>query len=71
MKKELGSVTCIVIAHRLSTIRDSDNIIVMEHGKIVEQGSHEFLLKNYPNGTYSDLVREELKTDKVGGAEFN
>lgn len=71
MKKELGSVTCIVIAHRLSTIRDSDNIIVMEHGQIVEQGSHEFLLKNYPNGTYSDLVREELKTDKVGGAEFN
>lgn len=67
MKKQLGSVTCIVIAHRLSTIRDSDKIIVMEHGQIVEQGSHEFLVKNYPNGTYNGLIQEELKTDKVGG----
>lgn len=36
MKKQLGSVTCIVIAHRLSTIRDSDKIIVMKQGQIAE-----------------------------------
>jgi ABC-type multidrug transport system fused ATPase/permease subunit len=63
MKKQLGTVTCIVIAHRLSTIRDSDKIIVMKQGKIVESGSHEFLVQNYPNGTYSSLIKEELKTD--------
>jgi ABC-type multidrug transport system fused ATPase/permease subunit len=67
MKKQLGSVTCIVIAHRLSTIRDSDKIIVMKQGQIVESGSHEFLVQNYPNGIYSNLIQEELKTDIVGG----
>ena len=36
--------TSLVIAHRLSTIIDSDNIIVMNHGEIVEQGSHQQLL---------------------------
>jgi ATP-binding cassette subfamily B protein len=36
--------TSLVIAHRLSTIVDSDNIIVMSHGKIVEQGDHKSLI---------------------------
>ena len=36
--------TSFVIAHRLSTIRDADTILVMEHGHIVEQGSHDELL---------------------------
>ena len=36
--------TSFVIAHRLSTIRDADTILVMEHGQIVEQGSHDELL---------------------------
>ncbi len=45
--------TSIVIAHRLSTIRDSDLIVVMDHGKIVESGSHEELLER--RGKYYDL----------------
>lgn len=40
IRKELGSVTTVVIAHRLSTIKDSDKIIVMNKGKIVEVGNH-------------------------------
>lgn len=46
--------TSIVIAHRLSTIQKADNIVVMNKGKIVEQGNHETLLAK--NGTYAKLV---------------
>ncbi|MFD0862354.1 ABC transporter ATP-binding protein [Sungkyunkwania multivorans] len=46
--------TSIVIAHRLSTIQNADTIVVMQKGKIVEQGSHDQLMAN--KGTYSKLV---------------
>ncbi len=49
--------TTIVIAHRLSTIQKMDRILVLEDGKIVEQGSHKELLKN--NGIYSDLWQHQ------------
>ena len=45
--------TSIVIAHRLSTIRDADIIVVMDHGRIVESGSHDTLLAQ--KGKYYDL----------------
>jgi subfamily B ATP-binding cassette protein MsbA len=47
--------TSIVIAHRLSTIQNADTIVVMQKGKIVEQGKHQELLDN--NGVYSNLVK--------------
>lgn len=50
-------ITCIVIAHRLSTIRDCDEIIVMDHGVIVERGTHEELMK--AQGLYTRLVINE------------
>jgi ATP-binding cassette, subfamily B, multidrug efflux pump len=51
--------TSLVIAHRLSTIRRADHIIVMAHGKIVEQGNHEELLNH--NGHYAMLVAMDLQ----------
>jgi subfamily B ATP-binding cassette protein MsbA len=45
--------TCIVIAHRLSTIENADKIIVMEQGKILEQGDHQTLLAK--EGAYAKL----------------
>ncbi len=55
------SLTKIVIAHRLSTVQNADQILVMEKGRLVEQGTHSELLKK--NGPYSQIVHQsELKS---------
>ena len=52
--------TTFVIAHRLSTIRNADLILMMEHGRIVEKGSHDGLLA--ANGRYAELYRSQFST---------
>ncbi|WP_058307044.1 ABC transporter ATP-binding protein [Gracilibacillus massiliensis] len=59
LKKLLEGRTAIMIAHRLSTIREADNIIVLEHGKILEQGNHDELMKK--QGEYYDLVKSQFE----------
>ena len=55
--------TTLVIAHRLSTIRKADKILVMEKGKIVEEGTHEVLLQGWPQGIYAKFVRDQEKSE--------
>jgi ATP-binding cassette subfamily B protein len=50
--------TTFVIAHRLSTIRDADTILVMDRGRIVEQGTHTELLAR--RGFYADLYESQF-----------
>ena len=56
--------TSLIIAHRLSTIRSADQILVMEHGKIVEAGTHEILMAK-KQGVYQKMVK--LQTDHLHG----
>lgn len=58
----LKSRTSIIIAHRIATVKDADFIVVMDDGKIIEQGSHQALLGQ--NGMYARMVDRELKQDE-------
>ncbi len=57
--KNIG--TMLIVAHRLSTIQHSDNIILLSHGEIVEQGSHQELLKK--KGAYYDLYTLQFENN--------
>lgn len=59
--------TSFVIAHRLSTIRDADTILVMENGRIVEQGSHAKLLE--VDGAYAELYRTQFRGGEAAHPE--
>ena len=58
MTRLMQGRTNFVIAHRLSTIRGADMILVMNHGRIIEQGKHEELLKK--NGFYAELYNSQF-----------
>ncbi|MGB8322307.1 MAG: ABC transporter ATP-binding protein [Candidatus Acidiferrum sp.] len=66
LEKLMKGRTVIVIAHRLSTIRDSDKILVMKDGALVEQGNHDQLMAL--DGLYAELHRTQFATEPSAGA---
>lgn len=63
MNNLMKNRTSFIIAHRLSTVRDADLILVMKHGDIVEQGTHEELLEN--EGFYASLYNSQFELSEM------
>lgn len=55
--------TTVIVSHRISTVRDADHIIVLDRGRIVEEGTHDDLVVR--NGTYAELHRQQLLEDEL------
>lgn len=58
-----GKQTVVVVAHRLSTIRDANEIIVMQHGEVMERGNHDELIRL--DGVYKNLVSRQLVNEEL------
>lgn len=63
LKNFMKDRTSIIISHRISTVKNADNIIVIDEGKIVEQGNHDQLVEL--NGIYADLHKKQLLEEEL------
>ena len=63
MKRLMNGRTSFVIAHRLSTIKDADLILVMDQGRVIEQGTHDSLLE--AGGFYEELYNSQFAEKEV------
>jgi ATP-binding cassette subfamily B multidrug efflux pump len=63
LKRIMVNRTTIIISHRVSSAKLADRIIVLDDGRIVEQGTHEMLLAH--NGVYKELYEKQLQTEEV------
>ncbi len=63
VKLLLADRTSFIIAHRLSTIRNADSIVVIDEGDIVEQGTHDELLKQ--KGYYYELIKNQVELSEI------
>ncbi|HIU67289.1 MAG TPA: ATP-binding cassette domain-containing protein, partial [Candidatus Caccomorpha excrementavium] len=59
MRRLMADKTCFVIAHRLSTIQNADMILVIDHGNVAEQGTHEELMKK--KGLYYQMYASQFQ----------
>jgi ATP-binding cassette subfamily B protein len=67
LRRLLRGRTSLIIAHRLSTVRDADRILVMQRGRVVEEGTHEALLQE--DGVYTRLYRRQFAETNLETAD--
>jgi subfamily B ATP-binding cassette protein MsbA len=63
LKTEVEKITTIIVTHKLSSIKNADNIIVIEQGKLLEQGTHEELISK--RGKYFDLYQKQTHSEEA------
>jgi len=63
LKNETAGKTSIIVSHRVSSIKNCTQIIVLDHGKIVEQGTHETLINS--KGSYFELYEKQMSENKI------
>ncbi|HEV2374735.1 MAG TPA: ATP-binding cassette domain-containing protein, partial [Streptosporangiaceae bacterium] len=69
IREHRGASTAVLVSHRLSAVRDADNIVVLAHGEVIEQGSHEALMAGA--GVYARLfsLQAEGFTDREAAVD--
>jgi ATP-binding cassette subfamily B protein len=63
LRERQGSHTLVIVSHRLSAVQDADLILVMEHGEIVQRGTHNALVNE--DGLYADLYEKQLLEEEI------
>ena len=64
LRTEMKGKTTVIISHRISSVKMADKILVIEDGRIVQQGKHEDLVRT--DGSYRELFEKQLSTEEVG-----
>ncbi|MDB3905146.1 ABC transporter ATP-binding protein/permease [Crocinitomicaceae bacterium] len=67
LKDKSSDQTTVIVSHRISTIRNAEKIIVIDQGQMIEEGSHESLLKN--KGFYYDMYQQQLNEESNENSE--
>jgi ATP-binding cassette subfamily B protein len=67
LREVMQGRTSIIIAHRISTVKNADRIIVLEHGMIVESGTHEQLVEQ--DGIYAAMYSRQLLEEEISAIE--
>ncbi len=62
LRQDMKGRTCIIIAHRISALKHADEIIVLDHGRIIERGTHKSLLEQ--RGYYYELYRDQYQKEQ-------
>ncbi|OPZ62438.1 MAG: Lipid A export ATP-binding/permease protein MsbA [Firmicutes bacterium ADurb.Bin506] len=65
LRRYMSERTSIMVSHRISTVRDADHIIVLDDGRLVEEGTHESLVE--AGGLYADMYEKQLLEEELEG----